>query len=302
MPPIDRGRQDRTSASLHRGHNCRNTSQSRRSDGRKRRFERTSTCSWWRRARISSSRSRRVDRANRIATTIRTTSSIARRMASYRANVKRIFPDAIVARHRQSLIEPRDGPRSSAPPEYASSPSLDFLLPSEPQDAESRRAPPVVLGADGCRSISVQSARDAIEEWCRASRALPRRAIRPVRAAGRGRPDADVAHRLIAVGDCPIALLVRDSLREGTRSHHSARARAIHTAPRAASVTEPRRESTRMRRSSFRTFRGHSHSVACGLPTRRRHHRVHLYSNAQTRVSDCRMLSASVIASPIWRL
>ena len=154
----------------------------------------------------------------------------------------------------------------------------------------------------GVGPFPLQSARDAIEEWCPTSRALPRRAIRPVRAAGRGRPDADVAHRLIAVGDCPIALVVRDSLREETRSHRVARARAIHTAPRAASVTEPRRESTRMRRSSFRTFRGHSHSVACGLPTRRRHHRVHLYSNAQTRVSDCRMLSASVIASPIWRL
>ena len=49
-----------TSASLHRGHNHRNNSQSRRSAARKRRCERARTPSWWRRASVSSRRSIRV--------------------------------------------------------------------------------------------------------------------------------------------------------------------------------------------------------------------------------------------------
>lgn len=47
----------------------------------------------------------------------------------------------------------------------------------------SRRRP----GRPGSMSISVHSIRDAIEEWCRASRAWPRLAIRPVRDAVRAR-------------------------------------------------------------------------------------------------------------------
>jgi hypothetical protein len=40
------------------------------------------------------------------------------------------------------------------------------------------------------------------------------------------------------------------------------------------------------------------HVSVDGLPTRQWHHHVHLSSNAQTRVSDWRMLRASWIASP----
>jgi hypothetical protein len=50
-------------------------------------------------------------------------------------------------------------------------------------------------------------------------------------------------------------LSVHDSPREETQSHHVGRARAIQTAPRAASVTDSRRESTRMCRPSFQTLR-----------------------------------------------
>ena len=49
-----------TNASLHRGHNHRNNSQSRRSVGRQRGCERARTPSWWRGARVSSRRSIRV--------------------------------------------------------------------------------------------------------------------------------------------------------------------------------------------------------------------------------------------------
>jgi hypothetical protein len=52
----------------------------------------------------------------------------------------------------------------------------------------------------------------------------------------------------------PLVLSVHDSPREETQSHHVARARAIQTAPRAASVTDSRRESTRMCRPSFRHY------------------------------------------------
>jgi len=91
-----------TSASLHLGHNHRKNSQSRRSDGRKRRFERARTPSWWRRARVSSRRSLRVARADRTAAPVRKTSRIARRVPSGDANVNDCCPDAILARHRRA--------------------------------------------------------------------------------------------------------------------------------------------------------------------------------------------------------
>jgi hypothetical protein len=75
------------SASRHRGHNHRKSSQSRRSDGRKRRFERARTLNWWRRARLSSRRSLPVDEADRTAAQVRETSRIARRVAIGDANV-----------------------------------------------------------------------------------------------------------------------------------------------------------------------------------------------------------------------
>lgn len=68
-------------------------------------------------------------------------------------------------------------------------------------------------------------------------------------------PGAGGTHRSTAVDVRSIVLSVHDSPREETRSHHVARARAIHTAPRAASVTDSRRESTRMCRPSFQTLR-----------------------------------------------
>src|SRR5439155_14967686 len=72
------------------------------SDGRKRRFERARTPSWWRRARVSSRRSLRVARADRTAAPVRKTSRIARRVPSGDANVNDCCPDAILARHTSS--------------------------------------------------------------------------------------------------------------------------------------------------------------------------------------------------------
>jgi hypothetical protein len=88
----------KTSASLHRGHNHRKHSQSRRSDWRKRRSERARTPSWWRRARLSRKRSLRTDRADWRAATVRMASRIACRMASSCANVNDSCPDAILAK------------------------------------------------------------------------------------------------------------------------------------------------------------------------------------------------------------
>jgi hypothetical protein len=74
-------------ASRHRGHNHRQSSQSRRSDGRKRRFERARTLNWWPKARLSSRRSLRVDEADWTAAPVRKTSRIARRVARGDGNV-----------------------------------------------------------------------------------------------------------------------------------------------------------------------------------------------------------------------
>ena len=76
-----------TSASRHRGHNHRKNSQSRRSAGRKRRFERARTPSWWRRARVSSRRSLRVAGADRTAARVLKTSRIGCRVPTGDANV-----------------------------------------------------------------------------------------------------------------------------------------------------------------------------------------------------------------------
>jgi hypothetical protein len=75
------------SASRHRGHNHRTSSQSRRSDERKRRFERARTLNWWRRARLSSRRSLRVDEADWTLAPVRKTSRIARRVPRGDRNV-----------------------------------------------------------------------------------------------------------------------------------------------------------------------------------------------------------------------
>src|SRR4029453_2509180 len=110
-------------------------------------------------------------------------------------------------------------------------------------------------------SISVQSIRDAIEEWYRAPPALPRRAIRPVRDVVRARPVAGVAHHSTAVDGRSIVVSVHDSPREETRSPRVARARTIQTGPRAGSVTESRRDSTPMCRASFQTLRAQTTAV-----------------------------------------
>jgi hypothetical protein len=89
-----------TNASLQRGHNRRNNSQSRRSAARKRRFERARMPSWCRKARLSSRKSLRVDKANRTAATVRTTSRIGRSVASRCADVKCFCLDEILARNR----------------------------------------------------------------------------------------------------------------------------------------------------------------------------------------------------------
>lgn len=105
-----------TSASRHRGHNHRKNSHSRRSAGRKRRFERARTPSWWRRARVSSRRSLRVTRAERTAAPVLKRSRIARRVPSEDANVNDSCPDAILARHSDSHSDGagRSGARSRA--------------------------------------------------------------------------------------------------------------------------------------------------------------------------------------------
>ena len=77
-------------ASRHRGHNHRSSSHSRRSDGRKRRFERARTLNWWRRARVSNRRSLRVDEVDRTAAQFRETSRIARRVTIGDANVNEL--------------------------------------------------------------------------------------------------------------------------------------------------------------------------------------------------------------------
>jgi hypothetical protein len=88
-----------TSASLHRGHNHRKNSQSRRSARRKRRVERARTPSWWRRARVSSRRSLRVRPADRTAAPIVKPPRIAGRVPSSDPNVNDYCPDAILAKH-----------------------------------------------------------------------------------------------------------------------------------------------------------------------------------------------------------
>ena len=88
----------RTSASLHRGHNHRNNSQSSRSVGRKRRCERARTPSWWRRARVSSRRSVRVAWAAQTAAPVLKPPRIGCRVPSGDANVNNFCLDAILAR------------------------------------------------------------------------------------------------------------------------------------------------------------------------------------------------------------
>jgi hypothetical protein len=90
------------SDSLHRGHNRRKHTHSRRSDGRKCRSGRASTPRWWRRARCSSKRSLRADRADLSAVTVRKASRIACRMASRYANFNEFRSDAILAKDRLS--------------------------------------------------------------------------------------------------------------------------------------------------------------------------------------------------------
>jgi hypothetical protein len=103
-----------TSASRHRGHHHRNSRQSRRSEGRKRRFERARTLNWWRRARLSSRRSPHVDDADRTAAQRRETSRIARRVAIGDTHVKGSCTAAILARHtlrgvcRREMVHPSD--------------------------------------------------------------------------------------------------------------------------------------------------------------------------------------------------
>src|SRR5436189_458695 len=104
MPTIDSGWPDQHQRFPPPGHNHRKNSQSRRSDGRKRRFERARTPSWWRRARVSSRRSLRVARADRTAAPVRKTSRIARRVPSGDANVNDYCPDAILARHTRCTM------------------------------------------------------------------------------------------------------------------------------------------------------------------------------------------------------
>ena len=88
-----------TSASRHRGQNHRKDSHSSRSVGRKRRFERVRTPSWWRRARVSSSRSVRVAWAARTAAPILKPPRIACRLPSGDANVNGFCLDRILATH-----------------------------------------------------------------------------------------------------------------------------------------------------------------------------------------------------------
>jgi hypothetical protein len=80
--------------------------------------------------------------------------------------------------------------------------------------------------------------------------------VRYIRASARAPPDDGVAYRSIVVGVRTVVLSACDFPREETRSHPVARGRAIRAAPRAASVTESRRESTRVCRPSFQTLRG----------------------------------------------
>jgi hypothetical protein len=112
-----------TNACLHRRHNRRKISQSRRSVGRRRRSERASTPHRWRSARVWSRRSLRVDNADRSAATCRKASRTARRMASHRTNVNNycrtrywrgtVWPELAArdpdrdARHRRTVASAR---------------------------------------------------------------------------------------------------------------------------------------------------------------------------------------------------
>ena len=108
------------SASRHRGHNHRRNSQSRRSVGRKRLFERARTPSWWRRASVSSRRSRRVARADPRAAPVLMAARITCRVPTCDSKVNDFRPDAILARHRQScrkrlIVKSADRVRSAHP-------------------------------------------------------------------------------------------------------------------------------------------------------------------------------------------
>ena len=80
-----------TSASLHRGHNLRSNSQSRRSVGRKRRCERARTPSWCRRASVSSRRSIRVARDARAVAAVLKPPRIAGGVPSGDGNVNGFY-------------------------------------------------------------------------------------------------------------------------------------------------------------------------------------------------------------------
>jgi hypothetical protein len=85
-------------ASFHCGHHRRKHTQRRRSDGRKRRFERARTPSWCRRARIWRSRSVRADTTDRSTATIRNALRMAHRVTSSRAKVNDIFASFLPVR------------------------------------------------------------------------------------------------------------------------------------------------------------------------------------------------------------
>jgi hypothetical protein len=96
-----------TSASLHRGHNQRNTSQSRRSVERKRLCERARTPSWWRRARVSRRRSIRVAWVARPEAPVLKRPRIACRVPRGDADVNGFCPDGILASHRPNGTDVR---------------------------------------------------------------------------------------------------------------------------------------------------------------------------------------------------
>ncbi len=108
----------RTSASLHRGHNQRNNSQSSRSVEQKRRCERARTPSWRRRARVSSRRSVRVATAARTAAPVVKPPGIACRVPTGDHNVNDFCQDAILASHnhgsRTDLSLGKDAPTPRA--------------------------------------------------------------------------------------------------------------------------------------------------------------------------------------------
>ena len=106
-------------------------------------------------------------------------------------------------------------------------------------------------------------------EQCGASEPLPQHRETPPLRIVQPRPPAG-----------QLRLSARDSPREGTRSHHAARARAIRAARRGTSVTETRGQSTSTRRASFRTLRDHRGS---------RRHGGHVSLTEASRVLDGRL-------------